>query len=98
MCTTGAKLSAYRKGIMFWDLPKTFRDAVTLTRLLSIRYLWVDAICIVQDDPKEWALEAAAMSDIYGYAILNIAVHASQCDAPGVSVDRLPPAKSWAPP
>jgi hypothetical protein len=31
-------------------LPKTFRDAITVTRQLGIQYVWIDNLCIIQDD------------------------------------------------
>jgi hypothetical protein len=38
-------------GIKFADLPQRFQDAVTVTRELGIRYLWIDSICIIQNHP-----------------------------------------------
>jgi hypothetical protein len=54
------------------ELPQTLQHAFRLTRLLGIRYLWIDALCIVQDDPEEWELEAAKMGLIYSNAFLVI--------------------------
>jgi hypothetical protein len=34
----------------FDDMPPTFQDAVTFTRELGIEYLWIDSLCIIQDD------------------------------------------------
>lgn len=56
-----------------WEvLPATYRDAITLTKALGYRYLWIDALCIVQDDEKDWNHEASHMADIYSGAILVI--------------------------
>jgi len=54
-------------------LPATIRDAVVIARRLRVRYLWVDALCIVQDDPDEWRSEAAKMGNIYKNGLFNIA-------------------------
>ena len=54
------------------ELPQTLQHAFRLARLLGIRYLWIDALCIVQDDPEEWELEAAKMGLIYSNAFLVI--------------------------
>lgn len=54
-------------------IPDTFRDAITLTQALRISYLWIDALCIVQDSPEEWETEALKMKDIYSGSSLNIA-------------------------
>jgi hypothetical protein len=40
------------------SLPKTFEDAIYVTRRLGMRYLWIDAICIVQDSIHDWEIEA----------------------------------------
>ena len=53
-------------------LPSTFADAVDITRQLGIRYLWIDSLCIVQDDEHDWQRESAKMSQIYECAWLNI--------------------------
>ena len=48
-------------------MPKTFQDAIVVTTKLSVSYLWIDALCIVQDsvDSLEWRQEASIMGDIY---------------------------------
>ncbi|KAK4164312.1 heterokaryon incompatibility protein-domain-containing protein [Cladorrhinum sp. PSN259] len=55
------------------EMPKTFRDAVTLTRFLGIRYLWIDSLCIIQDDLEDWEVESSRMAAIYANAALTIA-------------------------
>lgn len=54
-------------------MPKTLVDAVKIARHLSIPYLWVDCLCICQDDPADWARESERMGDIYSGAYLVIA-------------------------
>lgn len=55
-------------------LPRTSRDPFEITRQLGIRYLRVDALCIVQNDPKDWAIEAAKVDSKYSLGLVNIAV------------------------
>lgn len=64
-------------GIGFQDLSQTFQDAVTLTRKLGQRYLWIDSLCIVQNDPEEWAREAADMARVYGNSYCTLAALSS---------------------
>ncbi|KAH7357083.1 heterokaryon incompatibility protein-domain-containing protein [Rhexocercosporidium sp. MPI-PUGE-AT-0058] len=57
-----------------WDsLPKTFQDAVAIVRALSIRFLWIDSLCIVQDDILDWKRESVRMAVIYSNSYINIA-------------------------
>ncbi|KAK3322016.1 hypothetical protein B0H66DRAFT_186233 [Apodospora peruviana] len=53
--TRGNIESLQKEGSLFGPvsvvlLPKTVEDAVFLTGLLGVRYLWCDRLCIVQDD------------------------------------------------
>lgn len=72
-------------------LPQGITDAMTLTRELGERYLWVDSLCIIQDDDKDKLHFIAAMSTIYAHAsvtIINAAnTHVSH-GMPGVSYPR----------
>ncbi|PMD22407.1 hypothetical protein NA56DRAFT_570691, partial [Hyaloscypha hepaticicola] len=57
-------------------MPHTFRDAITVARKLGIRFLWIDALCIVQPsygDNTEWLEEGSRMGIIYENAICTIA-------------------------
>lgn len=51
--TEKATLSKRCAGININELPKTFRDAIAVTKKLRMRYLWIDSLCIVQDDRYE---------------------------------------------
>lgn len=48
--TKKATLGVHKKGIGWDDLFKTLQDAIALTRQLEIPYIWIDSLCIVQDD------------------------------------------------
>lgn len=66
------------QGIPEAKLSQTFRDAVHATRKLGFKYIWIDSLCIKQDDGGDWAREAETMCDVYQSAILTIAAaHAS---------------------
>ncbi|KAM7212198.1 Heterokaryon incompatibility protein (HET) domain containing protein [Rhypophila decipiens] len=77
LLTTKATYSQRQTAIEVESIPKTIRDAVLVTRRLGIRYLWVDALCIIQDDEQDWKKEAARMGDIYMNALCTIAAHAA---------------------
>ncbi|KAL2265850.1 hypothetical protein VTJ83DRAFT_6950 [Remersonia thermophila] len=59
-------------GVSWARLPPTFRDAADLTRRLGIKYLWIDSLCIVQDDHDDWNREASRMADVYRGAAVTI--------------------------
>ncbi|KAI9685988.1 MAG: hypothetical protein M1822_003971 [Bathelium mastoideum] len=54
------------------QLPTVITDAIDLTRRLGLQYIWIDALCIVQDSPRSWSLNANNMDIIYGNAELTI--------------------------
>jgi hypothetical protein len=66
-------LSQRIRGIPYKDLPKTFQDAVTITRSLGVDYLWIDSLCIIQDSREDWQREAARMKDVYANCYAMIA-------------------------
>ena len=79
--TLNENYEAHRKAIAPESLSKTFREAVQVTRKLGFRYIWIDSLCIKQDDAQDWAAEAATMCDVYQHATLTIAAaHASSGD------------------
>jgi len=71
--TTTATLNSRKHNIHFDILPKTLQDAISLTRQLGISYIWIDALCIIQDDKSDWQREAAKMGQYYSKAYLTIA-------------------------
>ncbi|KAL5355325.1 heterokaryon incompatibility protein-domain-containing protein [Aspergillus floccosus] len=71
--TEKATLDARKRGIPWALLPRTFQDAITVTRRLGIRYLWIDTLCIIQDSKEDWEQEAAQMASIYRGSFLTLA-------------------------
>jgi hypothetical protein len=49
-------LDEFQTAIPFPTLPRTFQEAIYITRLLKTRYLWIDAMCIIQDSEKNWPM------------------------------------------
>lgn len=73
-CTTTRNIKGHLQRILISDLPDTVADAIKLCRALKIPYIWIDALCIIQDDKDDWSREAAAMARIYGSSVLTISV------------------------
>ena len=72
-------------------LPRTIEDAMEAVRELGYRYLWTDALCIVQDDDEDKGFNVSRMDAIYNCAALTIAVASGEhadSGIPGISVPR----------
>ena len=72
LITTKSSLAEHKKSIAMPSLPKTFQDAVAICRFLGIDYLWIDSLCIIQDDERDWEEESHKMGSVYQYAHLVI--------------------------
>jgi hypothetical protein len=86
--TTKESIHQFLTEIPWSDLSKTFQDAIEITRALAIPYLWIDSLCIVQDDYHDWERESANMGDVYAFAFLNIAAAASSDGSGGCFIPR----------
>ncbi|CAH0045134.1 unnamed protein product [Clonostachys solani] len=75
LTTTTANLHTHIKHISFDSLPQTFQEAIKICRWLNIRYLWIDSLCIIQDDLVDWEQQAARMDSIYENAFFTMAAH-----------------------
>lgn len=71
--TLRSNLESHKNRIAWNDLPVLFKDAIHIARLLQVRYIWIDALCIIQDSMVDWSIEGANMSDYYGDALLTLA-------------------------
>ncbi|KAF3004796.1 hypothetical protein E8E13_002980 [Curvularia kusanoi] len=89
--TESTNLGEHRTRILFSNLPKTFGDAVLVTRAMGLRYLWIDSLCIIQDSPADWKKEASLMASVYFNAYATISAAASENSHSGLFFDREPP-------
>lgn len=86
--TTKANFQERMARIHFEDLPTTFRDAARIIRELdyNLRYLWIDSLCIVQDDTEDWAREASLMADVYSQSFVTLAALSSSDSSQGCNI------------
>lgn len=70
--TTSSNLVKMQQSIPFASLSRTFQDAIITTKALGERYLWIDSLCIIQDDREDWDIESSRMGDIYRHAVCTI--------------------------
>lgn len=68
----------FEQGIQVDNLPLTFQHAVDFARLMGRQYLWIAALCIIQDTRDDWLRESHTMSSIYSSAWLNLAATSSR--------------------
>ncbi|KAB5576375.1 heterokaryon incompatibility protein-domain-containing protein [Coniochaeta sp. 2T2.1] len=83
LCTTTQSLDGFLEAIPVDLMPKTFTDAIHIVRRLGIPHIWIDALCIVQDDKVEWQSEAAQMSKTYRGSQLTITATQSASSSHG---------------
>lgn len=72
--TTHDTLDSHLLEIQLINVPKTISDAIQVCRCLGIRYLWVDALCIIQGSEEDWNKESFSMSHIYSNSFLALCV------------------------
>lgn len=90
--TTQANLETYKVSIELDRIPQTIQDAITVTHSLGMRFLWVDAFCIVQDSPEDKTKELVNMGNIYRDAYFTIIASSASEGRSGFLQDRvLPP-------
>ena len=77
------------RGIATSALPQTIQDAITVTRKLGLRYLWVDALCIIQDSALDRDTELTKMDRIYQNAQLTKSAASAERSQDGFLANRL---------
>ena len=72
---TARNLQEMKAQISLETMPPTFSDAISTSRRLGIRYLWIDSLCILQTgkgSAEDWKEHTVAMRDVYSRCIVNI--------------------------
>lgn len=70
--TTSARLASGNMNLDWYAMPKTIQDAIEATAELGLEYLWVDSLCIIQDDDTDKMREIAQMPETYNHALVTI--------------------------
>jgi hypothetical protein len=81
---TTKNLDEFQKELLVQQLPANFRDAITITQKLGIKYLWVDSLCILQDSKKDWEQESKRMGTVYRDATVTLSAFASRGSKEGI--------------
>lgn len=90
LTTTIETLKERMQCILLSEMPKSFRDAVIVTRRLGIQYLWIDSLCILQDSATDWENEAVKMDEVYKNSVLTISASSATNSHVGFLVARNP--------
>lgn len=78
-------LQTLKSGVDEKVLSNVFQDAVKVTRAQAVPYLWIDSLCIKQDDDNDWLAESIRMGDIYSSAYCNIAATVNSPETGGLA-------------
>ncbi|KAJ0158866.1 hypothetical protein CTA2_10729, partial [Colletotrichum tanaceti] len=76
-------------GVAEDKLTRTHREAIQVARSLGIGYVWIDALCILQGDADDWAIESRRMAQVYGNATLTVIAGRSADARDGFLANRL---------
>jgi hypothetical protein len=74
---TASTIKPFQEAIRWRDLPRTFQEAIDLALRLGFRFIWIDSLCILQDDIHDWRQEGSKMAAIYSGAHLTLAATGS---------------------
>lgn len=88
--STNTNYESQLKCVPWETIPQTFQDAAIFSRKLGFEYLWIDSMCIIQDNEKDWQNESTQMYSVYSNAHITLAaLHAN--DSHGGLFSRRPP-------
>lgn len=88
---TADRLSKLKEDIPPSELPKCFIDAFSVARKLSVRYIWIDSLCIIQDSHVDWYYEASNMGRVYSHALCNLSATGASDTSEGLFLDQREP-------
>ncbi|KAH7374164.1 heterokaryon incompatibility protein-domain-containing protein [Cadophora sp. MPI-SDFR-AT-0126] len=87
---TDENIESFQKELPDLQQAQTFKDAITATRMLGFEYIWIDSLCIIQEqeNKEDWSKEASQMSSVYKYSTCNITATSAKDDTGGCFFDR----------
>lgn len=86
---TPITIDTFGEAIQSDSLSATHRDTFRIARELGIRYVWIDALCIIQGDRDDWEYESKRMGQVYGNAVVTIIAGRSEDSSQGYLVNAL---------
>jgi hypothetical protein len=70
--TKKENFASFQDEVPWKIIPQTFKDAIIVVLHLGYRHLWIDSLCIIQDDSLDWERESSKMADVYVNSVLTI--------------------------
>lgn len=80
----GSNIGTFKKGLDISRLPLTIQNAIVVAQRLDLSYIWVDALCIIQDSRSDWEKEAVCMCDVYQGSYVSIAAKGGSSSEAGL--------------
>ncbi|KAK3182573.1 hypothetical protein K4F52_006022 [Lecanicillium sp. MT-2017a] len=87
---TKSNIEQLKAGVEWDILTRTFQETLLLAVKLGIKYVWIDSLCIIQDDDQDWKEQAAKMADTYENAELVISATNASDGSMGLFQERKP--------
>jgi len=81
-------LDNHKHSLSLSMLPKSYRDAILVAKGLSIQYIWIDSLCIIQNSLEDWEFESAQMGLVYSHAWCTIASSSARSCHEGMHLKR----------
>ncbi|CAG9941488.1 unnamed protein product [Clonostachys rosea f. rosea IK726] len=80
-------------GVSLDRLPQTFQDAIIVARRLGLSHIWIDALCIIQEEPDkaDWLKESGRMRSVYGGSHVTLAASSATDVSQGFLASALSP-------
>lgn len=91
----GGNLQALKDDIAIESLPPTIKDSIFITQRLGLKYIWIDAYCIIQDSVKDKNKELARMAEIYSQAYVTLSASSAASVYDGFLYKRQPRAQVY---
>jgi len=88
--TSKQNIESHYTAIPMDKLPKTFQQAIDITFKLGFRWLWIDALCILQDCVVEKHHEIAKMGEVFRCSTLTLFAECADNANAGLSSIRNP--------
>lgn len=90
---TEENIDELHQSIPLQRLSRTFKEAIYIALELGLDYIWIDSLCIIQDDAEDWRRESTLMGQVYGNSFINIAASSAIDGSYGCFMQRRGPSQ-----